>query len=78
MLLAQKTESIILFTDRERRIVWVNDSFSKLTGYSREDALGQNPSFLQGEGTDRETVARIHLALIEGRGIKEIILKGLM
>jgi len=73
-LLAQKTGSIILFTDRERRIVWVNDSFSKLTGYSREDALGQNPSFLQGEGTDRETVARIHLALSEGRGIKEIIL----
>ncbi len=71
--LAQKTESIILFTDRERRIVWVNDAFSQQTGYSSEEALGKSPSFLQGEGTDRDTVERIHLALSQGRGIKEKI-----
>ncbi len=37
----------ILITDKELNIVEVNDSFTHITGYSREDVLGKNPSILK-------------------------------
>jgi PAS domain S-box-containing protein len=38
------------------RIVYVNDAFTRLTGYSREEAIGRSPRFLQGPATDRRTL----------------------
>jgi diguanylate cyclase (GGDEF)-like protein/PAS domain S-box-containing protein len=37
----------ILITDNKGIIIEVNDAFTEITGYSREDSLGQNPSLLQ-------------------------------
>ena len=37
----------IIITDAQSRIIDVNEAFSATTGYSREEALGRNPSFLQ-------------------------------
>jgi PAS domain S-box-containing protein len=37
-------------------LVYVNDAFEEVTGYTREAALGSNCRFLQGERTDPETV----------------------
>jgi len=37
----------ITITDSEGLILDVNDTFSKVTGYSREEVLGKNPSMLQ-------------------------------
>jgi diguanylate cyclase (GGDEF)-like protein/PAS domain S-box-containing protein len=36
----------ITITDAHGTIVDVNDAFARITGYSREEALGQNPRFL--------------------------------
>ena len=36
----------IMITDRDGIIVDVNPAFNKITGYQREDVLGQNPSML--------------------------------
>ena len=42
----RETHDAITITDSQARIIDVNPSFSKITGYSREDAIGRNPSFL--------------------------------
>lgn len=36
----------IMITEPDARIIDVNDSFTLITGYTREDALGQNPRML--------------------------------
>lgn len=43
----EATEHAIVVTDALGRILSVNHAFTTLTGYSREEALGNNPSMLQ-------------------------------
>ena len=43
----ENTGEGILITDRDRRIVDVNPAFSRITGYSREKALGRTPRILR-------------------------------
>ena len=45
------------------RIVYVNDAFTRMTGYAPEEVIGRTPRMLQGEGTDLETTRRIRAAL---------------
>ena len=47
----------------ENPLVYVNDGFERLTGYTREEALGRNPWFLQGEETDPEKVTQLREAV---------------
>lgn len=59
-LVASETDSLVLITDADERIEYVNDGFARLTGYSLEECLGKNPgALLQGDGTDPETIKRI-------------------
>ncbi len=44
-------------------IIFCNQAFEQLTGYSQEEILGQNCRFLQGEGTDTEAIAEIRKSL---------------
>jgi diguanylate cyclase (GGDEF)-like protein/PAS domain S-box-containing protein len=41
------TREGILITDATGRIIEVNDAFTVITGYSRDEAMGQNPRLLQ-------------------------------
>ena len=45
------------------RIVFVNDAFVRITGYTREEAIGRSPRFLQGPKTSPVERARIREAL---------------
>jgi len=58
---------IITSADRNEapfpRIVYVNDAFVRLTGYSRAEAIGNTPAMLQGPGTQRSELARIAAAM---------------
>lgn len=51
-------------------IIFVNDAFSKLTGYPPDEVLGRNCRFLQGPNTDPADVARIKTAIGAGQGIE--------
>ena len=54
-------------------IIYCNQAFSDLTGYSEAEVLGRNCRFLQGVDTDPETVRQIHLAIAQGRSFRGVI-----
>jgi hypothetical protein len=39
--------------ESEPKIIFVNDAFCKMTGYSAEEVIGKNPRFLQGSKTSK-------------------------
>ncbi|WP_135662005.1 bacterio-opsin activator domain-containing protein [Halorhabdus rudnickae] len=50
-------------TEPDDPLIYVNDSFEEVTGYEKEEAIGVNCRFLQGEDTDAETVAEVREAV---------------
>ncbi len=62
----RSTRMPMLITDPrlpDNPIVFANDAFAKLTGYTREETLGRNCRFLQGPATNSDTVDRIRTAV---------------
>ncbi|MFB6104285.1 MAG: bacterio-opsin activator domain-containing protein [Halobacteriaceae archaeon] len=56
----------VTITDPDRPdnpLVYVNDAFTRITGYEREAILGQNCRYLQGEDTDPRAVAELREAI---------------
>jgi PAS domain S-box-containing protein len=49
------------------RIVYVNDGFCEMTGYSKEEVIGKTPRILQGPKTDREVLEKLKRRLREGQ-----------
>jgi len=63
-LVASKTDNAVIITDKDGLTEWVNEGFTRITGYSLSDLRGKKPgSILQGPLTDMETVAEIREAL---------------
>lgn len=48
-------------------IVYANDGFERMTGYSREEVLGKTPRILQGEKTDRAVLDKLRKRLKDGQ-----------
>ncbi|MFN3610720.1 PAS domain S-box protein [Tepidimonas sp.] len=74
-LVARHTHNAIIFTDRAGRITWVNAACEELTGYTREELLGQIPArLLQSPATDPQAVAVLRDAMRRGVGCEVDIL----
>ena len=61
-----KAHAPLALTDPHKEdnpMVYVNEAFEDITGYTESDALGRNCRFLQGDDTDPETVARLREAI---------------
>ncbi|MEM8987269.1 MAG: PAS domain-containing protein, partial [Pseudomonadota bacterium] len=59
-LVADETDNSVIITGPDGRIQYCNPGFSRLTGFSADEAIGQKPGdLLQGPNTDPQTVARI-------------------
>ena len=55
---------LVLADHREDNpMVYVNEAFEELTGYTEDEVLGRNCRFLQGEKTDPEAVSRLREAI---------------
>ncbi|HEX8484303.1 PAS domain S-box protein [Sphingomonas sp.] len=74
-LVADGTDNSVVITDRDQRIIYVNDGFQRLTGYTMEQVRGKVPGrLLQGARTDEATVSRIRERLAAGKPIYDEIL----
>ena len=65
-----QTGDVVIITEIEPldepfgpKILYVNQSFTTLTGYRQEDVLGKTPRILQGDKTDKNTLKKIRDAL---------------
>src|ERR1700685_1321422 len=59
---AETTRMAMVFTDAKEPnnpIIFTNDRFLSLTGYKREEVLGQGFNFLMAHGADADALARI-------------------
>ncbi|MBC6365811.1 PAS domain S-box protein [Algoriphagus sp. AK58] len=70
--IASNTNDSVLITDADPfhkeglKIVYVNDSFSRMTGYSASEVLGKSPKFLQGPNSNYQELAKLKQAVING------------
>ena len=70
-----RTADLVVVTDADQRIRWVNPAFEALTGWTLAQARGHRPGrLLHNEDTDPETLARIRRALRSGQGVRAEVL----
>ncbi|MCS7028375.1 MAG: PAS domain S-box protein [Bacteroidia bacterium] len=74
-IIAEKTDNAIIITDANGLIIWVNQGFTRISGYTLEEVKGKKPGhILQGKDTDPKTVERIRNKLKEKVSFREEIL----
>jgi diguanylate cyclase (GGDEF)-like protein/PAS domain S-box-containing protein len=70
-LVASRTAALVLLTDREDRIEWVNDAFTRQTGWTLDEVKGALPrDLLHHPQADPEVQALLMSALVDGRGMR--------
>ena len=63
------TDDAVLITEAEPfnepgpKIIYVNDAFTKMTGYTSEEIIGKTPRILQGPKSDKKELKRLRKAL---------------
>lgn len=61
------TKDSIVITDRSGTIVYINPAFTRITGYTREEAIGQNPRILKSGLHDNLFYERMWQTLLDGK-----------
>lgn len=53
----------------DQPIVWINEAFTRQTGYTLDEVRGRNARLLQGPETDRAQVGRLRDAIVAGKAV---------
>lgn len=62
----------VILTDPQQRIIWVNEDFTTITGYSLGEAIGRNPGkILQGPESSQEAIERIRKGIQQRVPLRE-------
>ena len=79
--IVENTQDMVVVTEADDidgpigpKIVYVNEAFKTITGYSSEEVIGETPRILQGKLTDKESCHRIHCALKKKEPVSETLL----
>jgi diguanylate cyclase (GGDEF)-like protein/PAS domain S-box-containing protein/putative nucleotidyltransferase with HDIG domain len=68
-MVAKATENAVIIADVNGQIEWVNDAFTRLTGYELDEVKSRSPgSFLAGPDTDTETTNFMRKCVHNGEG----------
>ncbi|MBL8428857.1 MAG: PAS domain S-box protein [Dechloromonas sp.] len=62
----EQSPASIVITDLDAKIIFVNEAFIKASGYTAQEAIGQNPRFLQSGETAPETYSDMWPTLLAG------------
>ncbi|MEI6796606.1 MAG: PAS domain S-box protein, partial [Methanomassiliicoccales archaeon] len=63
---AENSPACIVITDTNGDIEWINPKFTSLTGYTLEEAKGQNPRILKSGETSKEEYQRMYRIILGG------------
>jgi diguanylate cyclase (GGDEF)-like protein/PAS domain S-box-containing protein len=70
-LVAARTDNAVVITDAGQRVEWVNDAFTRLSGYTLDEARGQSPGpMLLSEHNDPAVLKRIRDSIERGEGAR--------
>jgi PAS domain S-box-containing protein len=70
-LVAARTDNAVIITNAQGLILWVNEGFERITGFSLDEALGKKPGqLLQGLETDPTVRRMIREQLARGEGFE--------
>ncbi|MDE2276894.1 MAG: EAL domain-containing protein [Burkholderiales bacterium] len=71
-LVAEHTSALVLITDRNDCIVWVNAAFEQVTGWALAAAAGRCPDrLLASPVADAAVLSRVQVAVRVGRGVRQ-------
>lgn len=71
--IVEHSANMVVITDREQRIRWVNRAYSAVTGWPLDEVLGRRASeFLHGPLTSQRATAQLKTALSGGRAVSGI------
>jgi len=66
-LAVEQSANAVVITDRDSTIDYVNQRFTEMTGYSRDDVIGKTPRILHSGQTPKETYVQLWDALMKGK-----------
>ncbi|MGO9991095.1 MAG: putative bifunctional diguanylate cyclase/phosphodiesterase [Steroidobacteraceae bacterium] len=70
-MVANVTGYGVTISDAEHRLVWVNDSFTRMSGYNLAEVLNKNTSdLLHFAGSSLQTINRVREAFASARGVR--------
>lgn len=71
----KQSNSMIIITNAEREIKWVNNAFTKVTGYTLEEVAGKNPGrLLQGKDSDKAAIELLRKSIQKNESFETEIL----
>jgi PAS domain S-box-containing protein len=69
--IARRTTNAVIITDANRRVLWVNDAFTRMAGYTLEEMAGRVPGHvLFSTNTNPATIEAMFECLSNGRGFQ--------
>ncbi|ARD44372.1 diguanylate cyclase [Colwellia sp. PAMC 21821] len=79
--IVENTQDIVIVCEADNikyptgpKIIYVNKAFETLTGYKKDEVIGETPRILQGDLTDKEAMSRIKIALTNNQAVTETLL----
>ncbi len=74
-LVARHANDAVMLLDSDHRILWVNEGFTRMKGYTPEEVLGQTPTeVLAAPGSDRGQLEDVARTTIAGQSVRYEIL----
>ena len=74
-LATEHSPASVVITDKNGSIEYVNPTFSKVTGYSAEEAFGQNPRILKSGGLPASFYKEMWGTILDGKSWKGDFIK---